>query len=197
MIIDISDPTNIVVISELETLGYARDITIEDDFAYVACEDTGMLILDISDPSNTSLRGFYDEAIMTCIDVHEGKAYASGYDSVGATGNLYIFDCTDAVSVSNLNESLSPTEFVINNTYPNPFNPTLNVEIALPHSNNLHLKVFNIVGNEVAILSNGQQYGSGYHNFVFDGSDLSSGIYFVHASIPGQLKQIKRVVLMK
>ncbi len=89
-----------------------------------------------------------------------------------------------------------PTEFAITDTYPNPFNPTLNVSISMPESSDLKVSVYNIMGQSVATLAD-RSYTAGIHSFTFDGSDLSSGVYFVHASIPGKLNQVKKVVLMK
>jgi Secretion system C-terminal sorting domain len=89
-----------------------------------------------------------------------------------------------------------PTEYEIASIYPNPFNPTLTAVIALPMISDLRVVIYNIVGREVAELTN-QQHQTGYHSFVFDGTGLSSGVYFVHAIVPGKLNQVKKVVLMK
>ncbi len=94
----------------------------------------------------------------------------------------------------------SPIEYEISSLYPNPFNPTLTVVIGLPEISDLTVKVYNVLGQKVAMLSNGGQYSAGYHNFIFNVNDVtshSSGIYFIHASIPGKLNQVKKIVLMK
>jgi|GEM_PF-4705706 len=89
-----------------------------------------------------------------------------------------------------------PDSYELSKVYPNPFNPTLNVEVALPESGNLSLAVYNLLGKEVAVL-NQNQLSAGYHSFVFDGTSLSSGVYFIQASVPGKLETIRKVVLMK
>jgi hypothetical protein len=94
------------------------------------------------------------------------------------------------------NETTLLSEYAITNTYPNPFNPTLNVNIALPETASLTVTVHNIMGQSVATVAD-RLYSAGIQNFSFDGSDLSSGVYFVHAIVPGKLNQIKKVVLMK
>jgi VWFA-related protein len=89
-----------------------------------------------------------------------------------------------------------PGEFAIGTAYPNPFNPTTTVAISLPETAELTLNVFNVAGQQVATLVNGQ-VNAGQHNFVFDGAGLSSGIYFIHANVAGQLNEIQKVTLMK
>jgi predicted outer membrane repeat protein len=93
-----------------------------------------------------------------------------------------------------------PTLFGLTNVYPNPFNPTLNVSVALPETSDLKVVVYNVMGQSVATLSNGGQYSAGTHNFIFNANEVtshSSGVYFVQASVAGKLNQVKKVVLMK
>ncbi|MFH0882938.1 MAG: T9SS type A sorting domain-containing protein [bacterium] len=89
-----------------------------------------------------------------------------------------------------------PMEFSMTSLYPNPFNPSLNVTVKLPQNADLQLVVYNVMGRQVAELSNGLVQ-AGYRTFIFDGSHLASGVYFVHASILGKMNQAKKVVLMK
>ncbi len=90
----------------------------------------------------------------------------------------------------------TPVVYEIASLYPNPFNPTLTVVIALPITSDLRVVVYNIMGREIAELTN-RQHQTGYHNFMFDGAGLSSGIYFVHAVVPEKLNQVQKIVLMK
>jgi Lamin Tail Domain/Secretion system C-terminal sorting domain len=89
-----------------------------------------------------------------------------------------------------------PTSFEMGTAYPNPFNPTTTVAISLPENAELTINVFNVTGQTVATLVNGQ-VAAGQHNFVFDGQNLSSGIYFIQASVAGQMNEIQKVTLMK
>jgi predicted outer membrane repeat protein len=101
-----------------------------------------------------------------------------------------------STTIDNNDVALLPTEFAITNAYPNPFNPTLTVVIGLPITSDLRVVVYNIMGREIAELTN-RRHQAGYHNFIFDGSGLSSGVYFVQAFVPGKLNQVQKVVLMK
>jgi Secretion system C-terminal sorting domain len=89
-----------------------------------------------------------------------------------------------------------PDEFRIDAAYPNPFNAMTTIRVVLPEAADLKVTVFNVTGQEVAELANGQ-FSAGQHNFVFDGAGLSSGIYFIHANVAGQLNEIQKVTLMK
>jgi Secretion system C-terminal sorting domain len=93
-------------------------------------------------------------------------------------------------------DSPIPSEFVLDKIYPNPFNSMTTISVELPHSSDLKLFVYNINGQEVAVLSN-QNHSEGYHSFTFNADDLSSGIYFVHALVKGKLNQIQKIVLIR
>jgi Secretion system C-terminal sorting domain len=91
--------------------------------------------------------------------------------------------------------SVTPSEFAIENIYPNPFNPTTNVNIRLPQKSELTVVVFNSLGREVTSLASGS-FDAGSHSFVFDGSKLSSGVYYIHMTA-GDVRDVKRMVLTK
>jgi Secretion system C-terminal sorting domain len=89
-----------------------------------------------------------------------------------------------------------PSEFNLSAAYPNPFNAMTNVSVTLPEASDLSLRVINVLGEEVATLNSGM-VSAGSHTFSFDAADLSSGIYFVHATVPGAVSQVQRVTLLK
>jgi hypothetical protein len=88
-----------------------------------------------------------------------------------------------------------PAVFKIDQNYPNPFNPNTIIKYQLSTDNYTTLKVYNIVGVEVATLINGYQT-AGNHKVTFDGSNLSSGLYFYKLQ-SGINVEIKKMVLMK
>jgi len=71
-----------------------------------------------------------------------------------------------------------PKEFSLEQNYPNPFNPTTTVTFMVPESSHVTVEVFNVVGQRVSELVNGQLNG-GVHKLTFDASSLSSGIYLI------------------
>lgn len=94
--------------------------------------------------------------------------------------------------------SLLPSRTELLPTYPNPFNPSTNVRFALRQAGEVSIRVFNIVGQEVAILSERQVFGAGIHNLTFDAgaSGLATGVYLIQMKTHDQAF-MQRVTLMK
>lgn len=93
-------------------------------------------------------------------------------------------------------QPILPTEYALEGAYPNPFNPTTNLRVALPEASHLTVKVFNVLGKEVATLADGQ-YKAGFHMLSFNGESLASGVYFVRATVPGHLSDVRKLVLTR
>jgi len=89
-----------------------------------------------------------------------------------------------------------PSSYELESVYPNPFNPATTIEIGLALPAELQLTVYNMLGQEVAMLCS-ETHPAGFHSFTFDGSSHASGIYFVHAHVPGELNEVRKIVLMK
>jgi Secretion system C-terminal sorting domain len=94
------------------------------------------------------------------------------------------------------NTTSIPTDYVLEEVYPNPFNPTATISISLPSPSKLAVIVFNTVGQEVAVLADGH-YAQGNHQLTFDATGLASGIYFVRATVPQQMNELRKVVLLR
>ena len=88
----------------------------------------------------------------------------------------------------------SPAEFSLKQNYPNPFNPSTKISYALPSKSFVTLKVYDVIGNEVASLVN-QEQAEGEHNISFDASSLSSGIYFYKLTAGSFVKTMKMILL--
>ena len=102
--------------------------------------------------------------------------------------------------LSALSKSEKPAIFSVQN-YPNPFNPTTNIEFQIANKSNVSLKVYDIVGREVAVLVNGTKE-IGNYSVRFDGSRLSSGIYFLRliaSPLDGNkfFTETRKMILMK
>lgn len=86
-------------------------------------------------------------------------------------------------------------EFTLAQNYPNPFNPTTTIKFAIPSRSNVTLKVFNMLGQEVALLVN-KEMGAGSYVVNFDAGNLSSGIYF-YSIQADQFSVTKKMMLLK
>lgn len=90
---------------------------------------------------------------------------------------------------------LIPDKFELYQNYPNPFNPSTNIKFSLPAASLVRIDIYNIIGEHIRTLVNGEME-AGYHNVVFDASDLSSGTYIYRISTPN-FTQTKKMLLLK
>jgi len=88
-----------------------------------------------------------------------------------------------------------PKEFVLLGNYPNPFNPQTTIKFGLPVESKVHITVYNIRGELVATIIN-HKISAGYHQVVFDATNLSSGIYLYRIQA-GEFTQVRRMLLIK
>ena len=88
-----------------------------------------------------------------------------------------------------------PGEFRLEQNYPNPFNPATKINYFIPEKGMVSLKIFDVLGREVATLFSGEQ-GGGNYSVTFDGSTLSSGVYFYRLQA-GKTSMSRKLVLVK
>jgi len=88
-----------------------------------------------------------------------------------------------------------PAEFILLQNYPNPFNPTTKINYQIPELNFVNLKIYDILGSEIATLVN-EEKPIGSYEFEFDATALPSGIYFYRLQA-GSFIETKKMVLMK
>ena len=94
------------------------------------------------------------------------------------------------------NEQLIIENYTLSQNYPNPFNPETLISYSLKNNAQINLKVYDITGREVAELVN-KAVNVGMHSVKFDGSNLTSGIYFYQLSIDGKVEASKKMMLLK
>jgi len=99
------------------------------------------------------------------------------------------------VSVENEESNSLVKQFNLSQNYPNPFNPTTTISYQLPSSNLVTLRVYDVLGNEITTLVNANK-SAGSHTVNFDGSNLSSGIYYIQFNSNG-FRQTRKMMLMK
>ena len=89
----------------------------------------------------------------------------------------------------------TPKRFKLEQNYPNPFNPTTIIKYELPTTLIVELSIFNLLGQEVAILIS-QKQRAGYHFVEWDAGGFSSGIYY-YKFIAGEYQQVMKMVIVK
>ena len=90
---------------------------------------------------------------------------------------------------------MSPQRYFLDNNYPDPFNPTTIINYQLPVNSFVTLRIYDILGREVATLVNGRQ-NAGYYHATFNASNLSSGVYFYRLQA-GTYSNTKKLLLLK
>jgi hypothetical protein len=102
------------------------------------------------------------------------------------------YQYSDAVEI--LASKKEKLDFALLANYPNPFNPVTTISYTLPETSVISLKVYDILGQEIATLINGKQE-PGMHQTQFDATNLSSGIYFYKITAPGLCKTNKMLLV--
>ncbi|PIP69109.1 hypothetical protein CO033_00450 [Candidatus Nomurabacteria bacterium CG_4_9_14_0_2_um_filter_32_10] len=92
------------------------------------------------------------------------------------------------------NETI-PTEFALSQNYPNPFNPSTTINYKIPTNYFVNLKIYDILGNEIAILVN-EEKTAGSYSVNFNATNLPSGTY-IYKITAGNFIETKKMVLMK
>lgn len=88
-----------------------------------------------------------------------------------------------------------PNVYYLSQNYPNPFNPSTTIEFSIPERSHVSLKVYDVLGNEIATLVDGWMESTN-HQVTFDGSKLASGIYY-YTLMTGNFTSTKKLILLK
>ncbi|MCK5738143.1 T9SS type A sorting domain-containing protein, partial [bacterium] len=115
----------------------------------------------------------------------------------GSGNGHHIYAAVSYAGDTAVNDSpvVAPLSFQLFNNYPNPFNPATSIKFAIPSAEFVSVKVFNVNGQEVATLVNGE-LTAGYHSFTWDASNVSSGVY-LYQIIAGEYSATHKMLLTK
>lgn len=110
--------------------------------------------------------------------------------------NMLVFDSNPVSGIAD--EESTPQKFVLEQNYPNPFNPLTKIKFTVPSVETQHvvsLRVFDVLGREIKTLIN-NSLNPGIYEVTFDGSNLTSGIYFYQLKVD-DFVQAKKMTLLK
>lgn len=195
----ISDPVELIVTDGLgNRLGYTIATgplaEIPNSIWFGNTDGRGWVFGSVQEPINLQLTGLgEDYYIMVSVEDEEeyGGVVLEGFLGLGEVINYQI--ALDPLSVEQI--TLTADDFTLAQNYPNPFNPITTIQYSIPQRSNVTLKVYDVLGNEVATLVN-EEKEKGIHTINFDASKLSSGVYFYKLQA-GSFFQTKKMILVK
>lgn len=162
---------------------------------------TNFGILNSADNGNTwkflESTGLKNKRI-SCIKVSPSGYLYVGTIGTGASVVGGIFrSANKVVSLSNVKTEteISPFRFTLEQNYPNPFNPSTTIEFSIAQPGQVKLTVFDILGRKVRTLLD-EIKPAGHHKVIFDGSGLSSGVYYYKLQF-GNFAQTRKFLLVK
>lgn len=120
--------------------------------------------------------------------------------ALGMTGS---FTASATTGVENIQASLHPNVFKLEQNFPNPFNPTTKISFSLPFQSVVSIKVYNLIGQEVATIVN-EHMVAGSYSKIWNAASMPSGAYFyrlqarpIDGGQAGTLTETKKLVLLK
>ncbi len=176
-----------------------HNIFVLGNYAHISYYKDGYVVLDISDPTAPTFAGQYD-TFPGSGGTYDGAWGCYPYLPSGnviisdlSTG-LYVLDFLGDNTTSTDDIRSQPVEFELKQNYPNPFNPSTNISFLIPKSGLVTLKIFNIIGEEVAELLN-EFKEAGNYEINFSADNLTTGIYIAQLSTGNNIQTIKMSLL--
>jgi choice-of-anchor B domain-containing protein len=198
---DIGDLNDIRLISEyLGESQLAHNAYIRGDYVYISHYESGLKVLDFSNPSEVTEFGFYDTYLQADSPDYNG---AWGVYPFAQNGLIFVSDIQSGLYVLRLDDVVSveaekpkvPEVFSLERNYPNPFNPSTTIEFELPEAGPVRLTIHNAKGQEVTTLVD-RRLSAGRHRYIWQAEGLPSGVYFYRLH-SGKNSQTRKMVLIK
>ena len=116
--------------------------------------------------------------------------------NAGRSGPLRWDSASVNIVITGVNgNSSNPSNFMLYNNYPNPFNPTTTIKYSIPEASFTSIKIYNELGKEVSTLVN-ETKSAGTYEVEFNASNLSSGVYYYKLQA-GSFTETKKMILAK
>jgi len=179
--IDVNNPSDPKLLFKMDINYWPGNLYIEDSLLFVSGykdELSGIKyfvdVFDISDLENIENIAFIDFGYYPNRVFFDFPYVFLAANDLG----VYIFDMGELTNI-NITESnfTNNTEYILKQNYPNPFNSATKLEFYLPKSQQVIIKIFNVLGEELETITD-RYYLSGNHTVIWDASDYASGIYF-------------------
>jgi hypothetical protein len=175
------------------TPDFAWGVAVVGDYAYVADENSGFRVIDVSEPSKPQEVGYYNTpGFAWGVAVVSGYAYvADGYAGLQIYKNLL-------AGVEEREKEMTLVALLQNE--PNPFVRRTNIKFQIPNKSRVNLSIYDLSGRLVKTLVD-EEMGRGCYQVEWDGKDsfgeeVSEGIYFYKLQV-GKLKTVRKTILLK
>jgi hypothetical protein len=177
------------VLGNVYVTGWSWNWGSEFDYATVKYDSLGQerWVMRYDGPDNGS-----DEAKSLAVDI-SGNVYVTGH-SDDLTLDYLTIKYQQGITDVEMEELGGSSRYSQSHNYTNPFNPSTAIDYALPRRSYVKLVVFNVLGEQISVLSEGLQ-DPGYHSVVFEAEELPSGIYFYRLQAGGFVETRKLVLL--
>ncbi len=149
---------------------------------------------DLSQTNLTYEPVFISERGSKCEDITSNRADLQFANEIVKT-QWSVHDASSTTGVREIGTPI-PKDAHLKQNYPNPFNPVTTIPFVLNKEANVSLKVYNLLGQEVATLTD-ERHMAGAHELRFDGSNLASGTYIYRLSVDGKMTDAKTLQLVK
>ncbi len=143
-----------------------------------------------SHPPVWSERGYKPETV----ENYQTTQYGVFWVGLDGTARKLYFDGLLPTNLKNTGTTVAD-KYSLSQNYPNPFNPTTKIDFAIPKQGFVSIKVYNMLGKEVAILVS-KEMTPGSYSFDYNASKLSSGVYFYKMEVNG-FSEVKKMMLVK
>jgi hypothetical protein len=172
---------------------FGRSINLHDNrFVNVGLGEDGKGLLFSTNLGDTWIqlnKGLPSNAFITWNDIDvQGYLYA-------AVGQFGLYKTNSIVTSVEKTISFDNYSFSLKQNYPNPFNPVTSIQYSLSSMQFVTLKIYDVLGNEIATLVN-EEKSAGEYEVEFNGNGLTSGIYFYQLKA-GESIQTRKMILLK
>ncbi len=181
--------TSFATIPSLGT-GAITGVSGNADSVYFYCRGTGLYLT--SNNGNTFSSAFTGPGTYNALDLAVSNGCLVGWAVTGSGG---ITKITGTLSGIQPIGGEVPREYSLSQNYPNPFNPTTVFNFALPKASFVAIKIYDVIGREVAVLAN-ENRPAGNYKVTFDASNYPSGVYF-YSLQTSDFTNTKKMVLVK
>jgi hypothetical protein len=191
----------VTLVTSWQPTSITTAIEIYNNLAVIAHYTAGIRILNITNPAAPQEIAWYDTYPSSNSNQFAGCwgvfMFPSSGKIIGSdiSGGLFVIKIGSTITGITNNQSV-PADYSLSQNYPNPFNPSTSIEYNIPKSSYVTLKVYDVVGREVALLADEFKIAGSY-KINFDAARLSSGIYYYTLKSDNGFSETKKMILTK